>query len=435
MRELPQLQTICARALGAPSCSVEVAFSKLESGEPTLASRLLRSFQSTQHIPKPRPCIGPGSSRRDNAHDVDLMHPFIADRKGEEDDDVYDPELILQQPLLMQYGNPSLDSLQAYIDALVELGRMDDSRLGVNFFTEWKTNVVLQSSRTSSNGTTESSENRHSKKRRIQEHTVLGSLSLHNCTIADNTIEAFLKVGVGSNLAVLDLTGIRGLTDDLVVKILATTTERLERLSLKNCRKLTHRALRACGEQQNLQCLDIGGCFNMTAHDVLTTLVPSTPSLSELHASGLQWSDETVRQLVQLRATWTGLSLGFSKALTQASLRESLLPLASTLEVLALPFCEFVVDNALLGILGRNMPKIRALDLRGNHTLSTVTGFYDGRVSADHAVDRPLVILGRYSGVTPQSVEETKRNHPKCNLAVILDGGGMGAGILRRNRR
>ena len=38
----------------------------------------------------------------------------------------------------MEHGNPALDCLQSYIDALVELGRMDDGRLGLHFFEEWR---------------------------------------------------------------------------------------------------------------------------------------------------------------------------------------------------------------------------------------------------------------------------------------------------------
>jgi hypothetical protein len=42
-------------------------------------------------------------------------------------------------------------------------------------------------------------------------------------------------------------------------------------------------------------------------------------------------------------------------------------------------------------------------------------------------------VLGRYSGLTEASLEETKRQHPvdAQDLVVYLDGGGMGAGITR----
>ena len=61
-----------------------------------------------------------------------------------------------------------------------------------------------------------------------------------------------------------------------------------------------------------------------------------------------------------------------------------------------------------------------------------MTGWYDGRVSADLPSQR-LVVLGRYSGLSDNSIEETKRIHPveAAELVVVLDGGGMGAGITR----
>jgi hypothetical protein len=231
---------------------------------------------------------------------------------------------------------------------------------------------------------------------------------------------------------VLDLTGIRGLTDDLATAIVKASPN-IQRLSLKNCRKITGKTARQLMPLKKLQCLDVGGCFNMTTTDILE-IIPSLPELNELHASGLLWNDASVQALVEVRDTWKGLSLGFSTDLTQAALRESLVQLGDSLESLALPFCENVVDNALLGVLGRNMPVLQYLDLRGNPGLSTVTGFYDGRASADLPV-KALTVIGRYSSLSENSIEETRRVHPLHTagnlLTVHMDEKGMGAGIAR----
>jgi hypothetical protein len=237
--------------------------------------------------------------------------------------------------------------------------------------------------------------------------------------------------GMGPHCAVLDLTGVQGLTDELTAQLWAVMPN-LERLSLKNCRRVTGKTLHTLANgpmASKLQCLDIGGCANVTTKDVLE-VVPSLPALTELHASGLQWSDQYVRSLVELRDTWKALSFGFSLYLTQNSLRESLMLCADTLQSLALHFCDNAVDNALLGILGRNLPNIRFLDLRGNPNLNTVTGWYDGRASADLPA-QPLTVLGRYTSLTEAGVEETRRVHPltAVDLTVILDGSGVGAGI------
>jgi hypothetical protein len=61
-----------------------------------------------------------------------------------------------------------------------------------------------------------------------------------------------------------------------------------------------------------------------------------------------------------------------------------------------------------------------------------MTGWYDGRASADLPA-QALLVLARYSGLSESSVDETKRVHPLAAraLTAILDGNGMGAGIVR----
>lgn len=270
----------------------------------------------------------------------------------------------------------------------------------------------------------------------------LASLSLYNCSIGRDTLEALVQAGLSQHLAVLDLTGVNGLTDDICRHVLQHTTH-LQRLSVKNCRRISIRALQPLANTQ-LQCLDVGGCFNLSAAELLQHVVMLVPSLTELHASGLGWTDHTVSQLLALRNNknyirqWSGLSFGFALAsslnhqtnLTAKSLRDDMVACATTLRSLALPFCETVVDNALMGMLGRNFPALEYLDVRGNPALQTVTGWYDGRASADLSA-QPLTVLGRYSSITVSAVEETKRIHPleTTDLVVILDSGGMGAAI------
>lgn len=461
MREIPDLQVLCLRAVGSHCCSAEVTFASLENGEPSLASRLLRSFHwrnkerksddiggedeassaiQTIQIPL-RPCIGPGSARRVNGNEVDLNHPFVGCRKP-----TADPNKVRVQPLIMQYGNPALDCLQSYIDTLVDLGRMDDSRLGVHFFSEWKANVELAAGGSSTTdaprGNGAAPKASSAKKRRRNGGSAstplipppvtyaLGSLSLYNCSMADETVEAMVKSNMCPNLAVLDFTGLRGLTDDLAALILKASPN-VQRLSLKNCRKITGATVRQLASNKKLQCLDVGGCFNMTTADVIK-IIPSLPRLDELHCSGLLWNDASVQELIKARDTWKGLSLGFNQEISQQVLRECLLQLGDSLRSLALPFCETVVDNALLGVLGRNMPVLQFLDLRGNANLNTITGFYDGRASADLPA-QALTIIARYSSLSDNSIEETRRVHPVHTagklLTVFLDEKGMGAGI------
>jgi len=60
-----------------------------------------------------------------------------------------------------------------------------------------------------------------------------------------------------------------------------------------------------------------------------------------------------------------------------------------------------------MGMLGRNLPNLMYLDVRGNPALQTLTGWYDGRVSTNLPT-QPLTILAWYSSISITSVEETK---------------------------
>jgi len=331
---------------------------------------------------------------------VDLNHPFCACRSGDEDD-----------TLVMMYSNPALDCLQSYLDSLVELGRMDDIRLGVKFFREWKHNVLV-----------------NAKKRK--QTPPVGALSLQNWTLSDRTIRAMVNSGMGENIGVLDLTGVQGLTDELLQALLPKCPNMM-RLSLKNCRRITKQGLECVKELKNLTCLDVGGSFNITPMDVLD-VVQQLPNLVELHASGLPWNDATLMELMEIRTDWIGLSIGFSHV-TAYGLREALPSVGDTLTHLSVPFMETAVDNALVGFFGKTLTKLVALDIRGNSSVSSLTGLFDGR-QLTHAEVEDLFVLARYANVQPSSVEETKRIHPllASNLVVIVDGGGVGGGIRRR---
>jgi hypothetical protein len=348
-----------------------------------------------EHITREPFFGGNASNRRADANEIDLNHPFIATRNT-----------------LAEFGNAALDCLQTYIDSLVELGRLDDSRLGINFWNEWKKNVIIAS-----------------KKRKRTESSTLASLSLHNGSICDDTIDAMIQSGMGNYVAVLDLTGINTLTDCLVRKLLATMPK-LQRLSLKNCRRLTVKSLVSIAEfSPAITCLDIGGSYNMKAIDILDVL-PLLSNLDEFYAGGLGWTDYTLLQLTELRS-WKGLGFGFSIDLTASGFREAMKN-QPHLERLAVPFCEQALDSSLLGFLGRTLPGVTSLDIRGNTGVTSLTSWFDGRASIG-APAQELFVLARYSNLSKASLEETKRIHPihSVELICILDGRGVGQGIHR----
>jgi hypothetical protein len=456
MREIPLLQVLCLRSVGPQSCSAEATFAPSQKDEQgvisdassSAASRLLRSFhhnKNKDHKLSRSPCIGTGSARRVNANDVDIFHPLGSERVRDSIRPSADSTTLASSPsyseqLVYIHGNPATDCLQSLIDSLVELGRMDDQRMGLHFFQEWRQNVILAGAASKADGggdplllqeTASPTASSKKKRRREQEAPAatlaLGALSLYNCNIALSTFESMKEAKIGPHVATLDLTGIRGLTNELL-SLLLPDCPNLQHLSLKNCRRLTNLTL-VGKHQKQLTTLDIGGCFNVTTDHVLQ-MVPLLPRMNRLHASGLGWNDESMGDLVASR-NWQHLSLCFTLSLTQGALRKNILPLASTLTCIALAFCETVIDNAAMGLLGRNLPLVKAMDLRGNPALTTLTGWYDGRVSANLPI-QSLTVVGRYSGLSEAGVEETRRIHPSetAGLIVILDGGGMGAAVL-----
>lgn len=476
------------------------------------------------------------SARRRNANDIDLNHPWIGvylsdgqtplppprrrtDDSGEGDDvggggSSSGGSSLPVVPLnpqnmefVSEYSTPALDVLQLYVDALVEMGRMDDSRLGLHFFQQVKRTIELseaddgaedddthhdETDRDDAEGSQDadssspspttpsrrksrkrkssagSSWSKRKKKRQQQKEeeqhaaqltavpSTLASFSMHNAVILDETLQAMTDSKVLPHIAVLDLTGISTLTDDMLLTIVSQCGVNLRRLSIKNCRRLTNACLshlaNCCSE--HLTALDIGGAYNISPDAVLDAITPAVvkkgrweyptnplPLLVELHASGLNWGDEHLAILFSLRP-WRGISLGFSHQLSFPGFKDAMLdeksqPMCDTLQSLALPFCENLVTNAWLGFMGRHMPHIRALDVRGNNQLTSLTGWYDGRATIhDQKVapmDQSLVVLARYSGITKASYESTLLDIPEAasRLTVVLDSGGVGLGVLR----
>lgn len=518
-----------------------------------------------EDIPLTRtPAIGSGSGRRKQANDVDLNHPWIAvyqrddvDVAGVVEERVIEPQeppvdkvdtttdtadattgqeemettIAVTEPpsfsalplagvpaqpeaekLVAEFGSCALDLLQSYIDSLVELGRMDDNRLGLHFFQEWK--AIVEAS-ADSGGTDMESETEtgsfpyspspavgatapfaftaqavstgrgrggrrgrgrgrgrgrspYAAKRAktvpstatgqqlsLSPPLTCGSLSLHNAVIMNETLTAMIESKMLAHVAVLDMTGIQTLDDIMLETIVRETGPQLQRLSVKNCRRLTTISLQSLVTYApNLVAVDLGGSYNITPTNLLEALAPRTirrgrgvfttyplVNLRELDASGLGWTNESLPSLFQIRP-WRALSIGFASPQTlsfggfkDALFAETSESMCESLQSLALPFCEGLVDNALLGLMGRHLPHLRALDVRGNSSLSSLTGWYDGRATIVPRVplQQSLVVLARFSGISKGSVEETKRIHPLAAspLIVVLDSEGIGLGILR----
>ena len=477
MRDIPPLRTLALRAVGPPACTPEISFggprgkpadsdsdsdddndnSKAKEEPPqnkkgqnnsgrgiiiratsfapppeeaTITSRLLRSLRDSENLPT-GPYVGPV---RPNAADVDISHPWImvpftGDGVSESEHEKGDSSG--GQPLEIENSNHSVETLQQFIDALMESGRAGDSRLGIHFFREWVTAVTGKEPAAA--GLIEHQPKRQKKAVVVDESLPLGSLSLHNFASGSiHTFRSMERANVGSCLGTLDLTGVHGLTDNILSNIICSGSfPRLRRLSVKNCRKLTGKGIASIVKLTELCALDVGGCFNVHPDDVLS-LIQSHPAtkkrtLTEIYASGLHWTDPALEQLIDATAKHLrGLGVGFSPYISGPGLIVTLSKVASTLDRLAVPFCPGF-DDAAASALGSKLPKLAVLDIRGCNKVYSLSGMMEGRVTAGAG---PLFVLARYSGVSNNSLEETMKSHSQ-SLTCILDGGGTGGGIRR----
>jgi hypothetical protein len=374
--------------------------------------------------------------------------------------------------LSIENGNLAIETLQLFIDALVESGRAGDGKLGVQFFKEWvvaatgredvdafvKEGVVAVGTSASKSGGNGGSKSKKRQKTTtvivddnednngrssksidlslISPPQLLGALSLHNFSAGSTqTFRSMMQANVGYCLGTLDITGVHGLTDSILSDILCGGSfPHLKRLSVKNCRKLTGKGMASLLKLTNLTALDVGGCFNILPDDVVSMVRnhPSTKNgnFEELYASGLGWTDIGLEDLIdvtvgQLRS----LGIGFSPCLSGPGLLLTLGKLASTLDHLAVPFVQGM-DDACMSALGKSLRKLAVLDIRGCSKVYSLSGMMEGRIAGGE--DGNLFVLARYSGISTNSLDETMRLYDcKAKVTCILDGGGTGGGIRR----
>eukprot|EP00581_Thalassiosira_minuscula_P017187 CAMPEP_0183721930 /NCGR_PEP_ID=MMETSP0737-20130205/14041_1 /TAXON_ID=385413 /ORGANISM="Thalassiosira miniscula, Strain CCMP1093" /LENGTH=531 /DNA_ID=CAMNT_0025951999 /DNA_START=40 /DNA_END=1635 /DNA_ORIENTATION=- len=441
--------------------------------EPTLTSRLLRSLRDLSGRPQ-RPYSGPG---RPNANDVDIAHPWIlavyppresvnnaplltAPTTTEDNDNDATTTNEEREFLAIENSNHAVECMQQFIDALVESGRAGDTRMGAHFFREWVAAITGMDARAISSiakMSSSSSERVPRKKKRqkssssssssstpstaivVDESLPLGSLSLHNFAAGSTqTFRSMQKANVGCCLGTLDLSGVHGLTDSILSDVICNSGSfpRIRRLSVKNCRKLTGKGIASLVKLTKLAAFDVGGCFNIHPADV-TSLVRNHPStkkgrLVEIYASGLGWTDVALEEIVDATAgRLRGLGVGFSPYISGPGLILTLGKLASTLSRLAVPFCTGM-DDAAAAALGRTLPNLAVLDIRGCNKVYSLSAMMEGRVGnseSNGASAGHLFVLGRYSGISNNSLEETMRLFD--GLTCVLDGGGIGEGIRR----
>ena len=192
----------------------------------------------------------------------------------------------------------------------------------------------------------------------------------------------------------------------------------------------------------HLRAIDVGGSFNVQPSDVID-MVKDHPgtlagTLTEIHASGLGWTDDLLQIFMQLvEKHLTGLSIGFSPKLT-SNIGPILGRAGDTLTSLGMHFCECLTIDLSIQ-LGKLLPKLRVFDMRGASSINSITPMLDARATVNGYVktsedeDDPfpfMFILARYTGITSSSLVDTRAVHA-YDFECIIDGGGAGSGVRR----
>ena len=142
-----------------------------------------------------------------------------------------------------------------------------------------------------------------------------------------------------------------------------------------------------------------------------------------------------------------GLSVGFSLHLTGSGVLDALQTCQFTLERLGVHFCESCIDsNFMLAELGKALPELNVLDIRGCSGVNSITPFLNARAGREEHEDeedfgeedvdmnnsrgKHIFILARYSNISKNSLEESNAIHPGT-FECVIDSGGTGRGITR----
>ena len=88
--------------------------------------------------------------------------------------------------------------------------------------------------------------------------------------------------------------------------------------------------------------------------------------------------------------------------------------------------------------LGKVLPNLRVIDIRGASSINSITPMLDARatvnsykVSEDGDDQFPFIfVLTRYTSITPSSLVDTRAVY-SYDFDSIIDGGGLGSGIRR----
>lgn len=178
----------------------------------------------------------------------------------------------------------------------------------------------------------------------------------------------------------IDLSGTFHVDDELVHVILLKCS-RIQKLNIRNCRKITYTALDHIIQKKTtiLTSLNIGGDLNISEDGIYQFIKsPVTSQLTELYLSGLAVNDKLLQLLSKQCKHLKKVGLNYSNV-TERVLREFLISIGSNMQVLHMawigsPGIAYPVDNNdkthfspefFTEFLSRTCPCIVELDVSG----------------------------------------------------------------------
>jgi hypothetical protein len=255
--------------------------------------------------------------------------------------------------IIRRYSTPLIDTVtQLLINSITESGRMADDIIPLISFEQTKSNT----------------------------------LSLKNSKITGVYLSEIIQ-RCGPQLISIDVSGCL-MVDDVMVEKLLQTCLQLQRLEIRNCRKLTDESLESLIRgAPHLIHINLGGNFNMTENGIIRFVEkhPNRQKLLSLNISGLPISEQTLHSLTANCLSLKSLGIGYA-LITEAMVRNFLEKNGNRLESLCIswltpPYSTTGVSGDIIDFISKTCPRLQTLDISGlqNITSSAIGNFVDSK--------------------------------------------------------
>lgn len=222
----------------------------------------------------------------------------------------------------------------------------------------------------------------------------------------------------------LDVSGCFLVDDDVIAEFF-NICPRLQNLCIRNCRKLSDKALESIqGKSKHLNALHIGGNVNITDTGLLHFIKKFTRSnlLEEFHISGLTITTDVLDAIAKHCTSLRSLSLGYA-ILSSDIFKDFMEKIGSQLEYLCVAWVgplnplDTIASDYLYHV-SCNCPKLTDIDITGikNVSISSLQQLIDYKISQTEKFPTEWKKLERikmkFITVAKQQVETLRLNYP-----------------------